>query len=203
MYSVAFNKVSLVVSIFVMGVMLHPIIAVSAALSAKRLHKIAPCFYINKMNSMIVYLGFIVLNQMYLYITWEYFREEKITENCKNTTLSPIDCANSFKTANSYRSLLYNQCDCKKLSRSGEDSCVNPDNDRRNILEDDVLSMIPQDTKYIHSVLIGCIFLSIILHILQNLMQCLRLPLSVPMHEFILFNRVIGPSLKFSLSMKK
>ena len=192
MYSVAFNKVSLVVSIFVMGVMLHPFIVIPLAVCAKKINKIGYNFYIKKVKrkantkqhfssiSIILYLGFIALNQMYLYITWVNFREERINQNCQNTTLTDAECANSFKTANSFGSQLFNQCDCQEL---GEDACVNTDSTTDTFLED-VFSSIPQDN--IPHILIGYTILLIILHLIQNYIPCLRLPPSIPMNEFIL-----------------
>ena len=192
MYSVAFNKVSLVISIFVMGIMLHPFIVIPLAVCAKKINKIGYNFYIKKVKrkantkqhfssiSIILYLGFIVLNQMYLYITWVNFREKRINQNCQNTTLTYEECANSFKTANSYGSQLFNQCDCQEL---GEDACVNTDSTTDTFLED-VFSSIPQDN--LPHILMGYAFLLLILHLIQNYIPCLRLPPSIPMNEFIL-----------------
>ena len=95
MYCVAFNEVSLVISIFAMGVMLHPLIAIPLAQCSKMFCKIAHDLCIkkfkNKFNtktcslsmSIILYMGLISLNQMYLFSMWVRFREDKINENCK------------------------------------------------------------------------------------------------------------------------
>ena len=195
MYCVAFNEVSLVISIFVMGVMLHPLIAIPLAQCSKMFCKISYDLCIkkvkNKVNaktcrlsiSIILYMGLISLNQMYLFSMWVRFREDKINENCNNSTLSDIECANSFKTSNSYGSFSYDQCDCKEESENGEDACVNTDNTSDTFLED-IFSTIPPD--YIPFILLGYTIILIIFHIIQNCVPCLRLPNSVPMDEFFL-----------------
>ena len=129
-------------------------------------------------------MGIISLNQLYLYSMWVRFREEKINENCINSTLSDIECANSFKTSNSYGSFSFYQCECQDKSENGEDACVNTDNIRDTFLED-IFSTIPQDI--IPFILLGNTIILIVVHIIQNCVPCLRLPSSVPMDEFFLF----------------
>ena len=196
MYCVAFNKASLVISIFVMGVMLHPFIAIPLAVCSKRISKITYDFFIKKIKnknnsstcglssiSIIVYLGFIVLNQIYLYTNWINFREEQINQNCPKTNLSDAECANSFKTANSYGSYLFYQCHCQNLLEYEEDACVKTGNTTDAFLEEKFSTIRPENIPYI---LFGYIILLMIVQSIQTFIPSLRFPPSIPMHDFLL-----------------
>ena len=199
MYVVAFCAKSLSISIFIMGITLHPFVAVPFAVGVNYLLQICSNLFAGKENnvhknqekrnlsfSIILFIAFLTLNQLYLFNNWMNFREEVITQKCQpppqNVTLE--DCHKSFGAYSEFGSLLFDQCNCTaQFELTGDENvCVNTDPvyNIENFL--DLVSS--KATSYL---LLGYALSLILLHFVEYSTPCLS-P-SIPLDIFIL-----GPS---------
>ena len=122
-YSIAFAKQSLGMSIFFMAIMCHPIITIPFAVCTKWLCKVTIEKLRRKFSfTMSLYLCFIFASQFYLFIEWVDFRTKVINEKCEvnEMNITREKCEEGFVTRHEFGSKLYNQCDCIA------DECVNP-----------------------------------------------------------------------------
>ena len=181
-----------------MGITLHPFVAVPFALGIRYLIQVCSNLFAKKEKNthqneekgnlsitMILFLAFLILNQLYLFNNWMNFREEIITEKCQtppqNVTLE--ECQNSFGAYSDFGSLIFDQCNCtKQFDLTGENVCINTDPvyNIENFL--DIISS--KATSYL---LLAYALLMILFHIVECSTPCL--PTSIPLDIFVL-----GPS---------
>ena len=189
MYSNAFSKGSLGLSIFLMVLMLHPIVAFPIAVCSKFLGKLCGCFFIKEDDidietsnsfctklkkrfltcTMVLYLGFIAINQIYVNYMWTIFRNDEV-KSCEatyNTTIA--ECEKAFVSRNDFSSKKYDQCNCNPYDKY---SCVNTDNKQENIIQ--MLEIFKTDRSSTSDIvqykMLGNVVFSILFHLFEVLL---------------------------------
>ena len=133
LYTIAFNKKSLGILIFVMGILVHPFVAIPISVFFKWLDKV--CNYIGKnvedpknegkflklkkcfsVCTIMFYLALILITGYCLLFQWINFRETQIDDCSYNRTRE--NCEKLFISRNTFYSRTFNQCDCF------EDKCI-------------------------------------------------------------------------------
>ena len=139
----------------------------------------------NTRMTMVLYLGFSTLCQIYLFTNWISFREQVIAENCLgNSTFNGTEydnCKKQFRDNFEFRGERFDQCNCSILEESGEeDACIDV-TPLYNI--ENLLDLIPSNN--IPLILLSYALLMILIFIFEYSIS--SLPPPIPMETFMLW----------------